>query len=46
MIQQLQPLGVDVPGGFGVSSAGYDAMMDQFHLRERIQLLLEDLDGK
>jgi phosphoenolpyruvate synthase/pyruvate phosphate dikinase len=46
MIQQLQPLGVDVPGGFGVSSTAYDAMMDQFHLRERIELVLKDLDGK
>ena len=46
MIQQLQPLGVDVPGGYGVSSAAYDAMMNQFHLRERIDLVLKDLDGK
>jgi pyruvate,water dikinase len=46
MIQQLQPLGVDVPGGYGVSSAAYDAMMNQFHLRERIDLLLKGLDGK
>ena len=46
MIQQLQPLGVDVPGGYGVSSIAYDNMMDQFHLRERIELLLKDLDGK
>jgi pyruvate,water dikinase len=44
MIQQLQPLGVAVPGGFGVSSAAYDAMMNQVHLRERVESLLQDLD--
>jgi hypothetical protein len=45
MIQHLQPLGIDVPGGYGVSSTAYDAMMNQFHLRERVGLLLKDLDG-
>lgn len=44
MIQQLQPLGVDVPGGFGVTSSAYDAMLDQLYVRERLGLLLEDLD--
>jgi len=30
-IQELSPLGVDVPGGFGVSSTACDAVMD--HVR-------------
>jgi phosphoenolpyruvate synthase/pyruvate phosphate dikinase len=46
MIQNLQPLGVNVPGGFGVTSAAYDAVLDRFQLRERLQTLLQDLDGK
>jgi hypothetical protein len=46
MIQQLTPLGVDVPGGFAVSSDAYDAVLDQNGLRERLQDLLEGLDGK
>jgi len=45
MIQQLTPLGVDVPGGFGVTSDAYDAVLDRFQLRERLQLLLRDVDG-
>jgi phosphoenolpyruvate synthase/pyruvate phosphate dikinase len=45
MIQQLTPLGVDVPGGFGVSSTVYDAVLDQNGLRERLQSLMQDLDG-
>jgi pyruvate, water dikinase len=45
MIQQLTPLGVDVPGGFGVSSTAYDAVLDQSGLRERLQDLLKDFDG-
>lgn len=44
MIQELQPLGVDVPGGFGVSSDVYDAVLDRFELRERLQILLKDID--
>ncbi|KAL3904682.1 MAG: hypothetical protein SGILL_009973 [Bacillariaceae sp.] len=44
MIQQLQPLGVDVPGGFGVSSAAYDAVLNQSHLRERLDAALKNLD--
>jgi hypothetical protein len=46
MIQNLQPLGVNVPGGFGVTSAAYDAVLDRFRLRERLHTLLQDLDGK
>jgi hypothetical protein len=45
MIQQLTPLGVDVPGGFAVSSDAYDAVLDQAGLRERLQDLMKDLDG-
>ena len=45
MIQQLQPLGVDIPGGFAVTSNAYDAVLDRFQLRERLQLLLQDVDG-
>jgi hypothetical protein len=29
MIRELAPLGVDVPGGFGVTSAAYDAVLDR-----------------
>lgn len=46
MIQQLEPYGVDIPGGFAVSSAAYDAVLDRYELRERLRLLLQDLDGK
>ena len=46
MIQQLAPLGVAVPGGFGVTSWAYDAVLDQGNLRESLTTLLEDLDGK
>ena len=46
MIQRLTPLGVDVPGGFGVSSTAYDAVLDRFELRERLELLMKDVDGK
>ena len=45
MIQQLAPLGVSVPGGFGVTSSVYDAVLDRFELRERLQDLLKDVDG-
>jgi pyruvate,water dikinase len=44
MIQQLQPLGVDVPGGFGVSSTAYDSVLGRFGLRQRLQILLKDVD--
>ncbi|KAG7358588.1 phosphoenolpyruvate synthase [Nitzschia inconspicua] len=44
MIQRLQPLGVDVPGGFGVTSSAYDAVLDQLHLREQLGVKLESLD--
>lgn len=44
MIQELKPLGVVVPGGFGVSSTAYDAVLDRYGLRERLALLLEDID--
>lgn len=46
MIQQLAPLGVEVPGGFGVTSWAYDAVLDQNDLRERLTALLSGLDGK
>jgi len=46
MIQQLTPLGVEVPGGFGVTSLAYDAVLDRFDLRERLTSLLADVDGK
>jgi hypothetical protein len=46
MIQELAPLGVEVPGGFGVTSYAYDAVLEQHHLRERLQELLKDIDGK
>lgn len=44
MIQNLTPLGVSVPGGFGVCSSAYDAVLDRFELRERLDLLLKDVD--
>lgn len=44
MIQELKPLGVDVPGGFGICSTAYDAVLDRYELRERLQLLLQDVD--
>ena len=45
MIQQLTPLGVDVPGGFAVTADAYDAVLDRFSLRERLELLLDGIDG-
>ena len=45
MIQQLTPLGVDIPGGFAVSSTAYDALLEQDSLRERLGHLMKDLDG-
>jgi pyruvate, water dikinase len=45
MIQQLKTLGVDVPGGFGVTSSAYDAVLDQVYLRERLDLKLQGLDS-
>ena len=45
MIQQLTPLGIDVPGGFAVSSTAYDAVLDQSGLRERLREMMEGLDG-
>ena len=44
MIQRLTPLGVAVPGGFAVSSTAYDAVLDRFELRERLDSLLKDVD--
>lgn len=44
MIQQLTPLGIDVPGGFAVSSTAYDAVLDQSGLRERLREMMEGLD--
>lgn len=46
MIQELTPLGVDVPGGFGVSSTAYDAVLDRFDTREHLTALLKDVDGE
>ena len=46
MIQRLTPLGVDVPGGFAVTADAYDAVLDRFHLRERLELLMKGIDGK
>ena len=46
MIQQLKPLGVNVPPGFGIYASAYDALLDRFSLRERLVLLLEGLDGE
>ena len=33
-----------IPGGFAVSSKAYDAVLDRYQLRERLQLLLQDVD--
>lgn len=44
MIQKLSSLGVDVPGGFGVTSDAYDAVLDRYELRERLSLILKDID--
>lgn len=33
-----------VVGGFGVSSTAYDAVLDRYELRERLELLLHDVD--
>lgn len=44
MIQQLSVIGVAVPGGFAVTSAAYDAILDRFQLRERLKLLLDGVD--
>lgn len=44
LIQRLTPLGVAIPGGFAVSSTAYDAVLDRYQLRERLQLLLKDVD--
>jgi pyruvate,water dikinase len=46
LIQQLEPLGVAIPGGFAVCSSAYDAVLDRFQLRERLQAILKDVDGK
>lgn len=46
LIQQLEPLGVAIPGGFAVCSSAYDAVLDRFQLRERLQVILKDVDGK
>ena len=46
MIQRLTPLGVDVPGGFAVTVDAYDAVLDRFRLRERLELLMKGIDGK
>lgn len=44
MIQHLVPLGVKVPGGFAIASSAYDAVLNQCCLRERLKLLLDDVD--
>jgi pyruvate, water dikinase len=45
LIQELTPLGVSTPGGFAVSSTAYDAVLNQDNLRERLQQVLEGVDG-
>jgi pyruvate,water dikinase len=44
MIQQLQPLGVSVPGGFAVTAHVYDAVLNQGNVRQQLQEILKDLD--
>jgi len=44
MIQNLTSVGVKVPGGFGILSTAYDAVLNQCCLRERLKLLLDDVD--
>mmetsp|Transcript_284 Transcript_284/g.541 ORF Transcript_284/g.541 Transcript_284/m.541 type:complete len:887 (+) Transcript_284:327-2987(+) len=44
MIQRLTPLGVDVPGGFAITADVYDAVLDRFQLRERLDLLMKGID--
>ena len=46
MIQELLPLGVSVPGGFAVTVDSYDALLGRYELRDRLKLLLKDVDGK
>ena len=46
MIQRLAPLGVAVPGGFAITAAAYEAVLDRFQLRERLRDLLQNVDGK
>lgn len=46
MIQELTPLGVNVPSGFAVCSSAYDALLDQANLRGRLENLLRGLDGE
>ena len=46
LLQKLAPLGVDVPGGFAVSSTAYDAVLNRYDLRERLRELLVGVDGK
>ena len=45
-MQKLTPLGIDVPGGFAVSSTAYDAVLDRYDLRERLRDVLVGVDGK
>jgi phosphoenolpyruvate synthase/pyruvate phosphate dikinase len=46
MIKELAPLGVAIPGGFAVSSTAYDALLGRYELRERLQLVMDGVDGK
>jgi pyruvate,water dikinase len=48
MIQHLTSgnMGVKVPGGYAILSNAYDAVLEQCCLRERLKLLLDDVDGE
>jgi phosphoenolpyruvate synthase/pyruvate phosphate dikinase len=46
MIRELSSLGVRVPGGFGVSTSAYDALLDTGTLRENLREILKDVNGK
>lgn len=44
MVSKLAPLGVRVPDGFAVTAAGYDYVLDQTGLRDKINSILLELD--
>jgi pyruvate,water dikinase len=46
MIQSLSAVGVRVPGGFAVTAAAYDAVLDQGDLRASLRRLFEGFDEK
>ena len=41
---EMTNLGLDVPPGFCVTSAGYDAFIEYAGLEEKVRFLMEDLD--